>query len=133
MHRWPALVRLRVRFRSTSARRFRSSLPVPCCTLFCESGACRAVAPERQRGAKAGDATRTRDIFLGKEVLYQLSYTRVLSKRGWNDASEAMRIKNYLSARGGGACATHSVTHSPRRTARAHLAAEVRVGTPSLA
>jgi hypothetical protein len=24
----------------------------------------------------AGDATRTRDIFLGKEVLYQLSYTR---------------------------------------------------------
>jgi hypothetical protein len=27
----------------------------------------------------AGDETRTRDIFLGKEVLYQLSYTRVLS------------------------------------------------------
>ena len=26
----------------------------------------------------AGDATRTRDIFLGKEVLYQLSYTRVV-------------------------------------------------------
>lgn len=25
----------------------------------------------------AGDETRTRDIFLGKEVLYQLSYTRV--------------------------------------------------------
>ena len=25
---------------------------------------------------KAGDETRTRDIFLGKEVLYQLSYTR---------------------------------------------------------
>jgi hypothetical protein len=24
----------------------------------------------------AGDAIRTRDIFLGKEVLYQLSYTR---------------------------------------------------------
>jgi hypothetical protein len=24
----------------------------------------------------AGDETRTRDIFLGKEVLYQLSYTR---------------------------------------------------------
>jgi hypothetical protein len=45
----------------------------------------------------AGDETRTRDIFLGKEVLYQLSYTRVLSNRGWNDASEAMRIKNYLS------------------------------------
>jgi hypothetical protein len=81
MHRWPALVRLRVRFRSTSARRFRSSLPVPCCTLFCESGACRAVAPERQRGAKAGDATRTRDIFLGKEVLYQLSYTRRMRKK----------------------------------------------------
>jgi hypothetical protein len=27
-----------------------------------------------ERGA--GDETRTRDIFLGKEVLYQLSYTR---------------------------------------------------------
>jgi hypothetical protein len=27
--------------------------------------------------AKAGDAIRTRDIFLGKEVLYQLSYTRI--------------------------------------------------------
>jgi hypothetical protein len=26
---------------------------------------------------RAGDETRTRDIFLGKEVLYQLSYTRV--------------------------------------------------------
>jgi hypothetical protein len=26
---------------------------------------------------KAGEATRTPDIFLGKEVLYQLSYTRV--------------------------------------------------------
>ncbi len=25
----------------------------------------------------AGDAIRTRDIFLGKEVLYQLSYTRI--------------------------------------------------------
>ena len=26
---------------------------------------------------KAGDETRTRDIFLGKEVLYQLSYARI--------------------------------------------------------
>ena len=26
---------------------------------------------------RAGDETRTRDIFLGKEVLYQLSYTRI--------------------------------------------------------
>ena len=25
---------------------------------------------------RAGDEARTRDIFLGKEVLYQLSYTR---------------------------------------------------------
>jgi hypothetical protein len=35
-------------------------------------------APELKRGAKygAGDETRTRDIFLGKEVLYQLSYAR---------------------------------------------------------
>jgi len=30
-------------------------------------------SPEKKR---AGDETRTRDIFLGKEVLYQLSYTR---------------------------------------------------------
>jgi hypothetical protein len=31
----------------------------------------------RSRGSNgAGDETRTRDIFLGKEVLYQLSYTR---------------------------------------------------------
>jgi hypothetical protein len=29
----------------------------------------------------AGDAARTRDIFLGKEVLYQLSYTRFWSIR----------------------------------------------------
>ena len=28
----------------------------------------------------AGDETRTRDIFLGKEVLYQLSYTRILDQ-----------------------------------------------------
>ena len=27
----------------------------------------------------AGDAIRTRDIFLGKEVLYQLSYTRIFN------------------------------------------------------
>jgi hypothetical protein len=27
-------------------------------------------------GRKAGDEARTRDIFLGKEVLYQLSYAR---------------------------------------------------------
>ena len=45
---------------------------------------------------KAGDETRTRDIFLGKEVLYQLSYTRDLAIEGQNDASEAGRIKNYL-------------------------------------
>ena len=30
---------------------------------------------------RAGDETRTRDIFLGKEVLYQLSYTRVAFMR----------------------------------------------------
>jgi hypothetical protein len=41
----------------------------------------------------AGDETRTRDIFLGKEVLYQLSYTRASPIRGKNDASEAGRIK----------------------------------------
>ena len=32
--------------------------------------------PDKYR-VGAGDETRTRDIFLGKEVLYQLSYTRV--------------------------------------------------------
>ena len=37
----------------------------------------RSLKPARNERAKAGDATRTRDIFLGKEVLYQLSYTRV--------------------------------------------------------
>jgi hypothetical protein len=47
---------------------------------------------------RAGDETRTRDIFLGKEVLYQLSYTRVLPIEGRNDASEARRIKKYLPA-----------------------------------
>jgi hypothetical protein len=31
-------------------------------------------------GEKAGEATRTPDIFLGKEVLYQLSYTRAKTK-----------------------------------------------------
>ena len=30
----------------------------------------------------AGDETRTRDIFLGKEVLYQLSYTRMPKRAG---------------------------------------------------
>jgi hypothetical protein len=35
----------------------------------------------------AGDETRTRDIFLGKEVLYQLSYTRNEKER------EETRIK----------------------------------------
>ena len=42
---------------------------------------------------RAGDETRTRDIFLGKEVLYQLSYTRALSIRGRNDAPKTGRIK----------------------------------------
>ncbi len=53
-----------------------------------------------QVGRRAGDETRTRDIFLGKEVLYQLSYTRVLPIGGRNDASEAGGIKKYLSAGG---------------------------------
>jgi hypothetical protein len=46
-----------------------------------------------EAGWRAGDAARTRDIFLGKEVLYQLSYTRTFSKRGRNDASGTSRIK----------------------------------------
>jgi len=32
----------------------------------------------RQAKAGAGDEARTRDVHLGKVVLYQLSYTRVL-------------------------------------------------------
>ena len=38
------------------------------------------MARETALGEKAGDAIRTRDIFLGKEVLYQLSYTRTKMK-----------------------------------------------------
>ncbi len=34
-------------------------------------------APPSNGGSGAGDVIRTRDIFLGKEVLYQLSYTRI--------------------------------------------------------
>src|SRR3954468_2123726 len=44
----------------------------------------------------AGDATRTRDIFLGKEVLYQLSYTRV-ALRAVKVAGENDRAR-YFSA-----------------------------------
>ena len=38
------------------------------------------MAREAALRAGAGDETRTRDIFLGKEVLYQLSYTRTKMK-----------------------------------------------------
>ena len=41
-----------------------------------EGGGGRVSAPLRKRRG-AGEETRTLDIFLGKEVLYQLSYTRV--------------------------------------------------------
>ena len=44
---------------------------------------------------KAGDATRTRDIFLGKEVLYQLSYTR--EERVWKLAA-AMAVSRKIVA-----------------------------------
>jgi hypothetical protein len=64
------------------------------------------------RSGRAGDETRTRDIFLGKEVLYQLSYTRVLSMRGRNDASDAGRIKKYLRAIDSVSC-PRWVTHLP--------------------
>ena len=40
--------------------------------------------PARDERAKAGDETRTRDIFLGKEVLYQLSYTRAETKDSYS-------------------------------------------------
>jgi hypothetical protein len=47
----------------------------------------------REGQSTAGEATRTPDIFLGKEVLYQLSYTRALSIKGRNDAPKTGRIK----------------------------------------
>ena len=31
---------------------------------------------------KAGDETRTRDILLGRQALYQLSYSRIIGVRG---------------------------------------------------
>ena len=40
-----------------------------------------SLANPDEYGIGAGDETRTRDIFLGKEVLYQLSYTRVSAGR----------------------------------------------------
>jgi hypothetical protein len=58
--------------------------------LDCSRSRCQRTC---SRTWRAGDAARTRDIFLGKEVLYQLSYTRDFSKRGRNDASGARRIK----------------------------------------
>jgi hypothetical protein len=48
-------------------------------------------APSGARREKgAGDAIRTRDIFLGKEVLYQLSYTRkpVCTLGDWSTACQ---------------------------------------------
>lgn len=41
----------------------------------------RLVVPALSREFGAGNETRTRDIFLGKEVLYQLSYTRLVLER----------------------------------------------------
>ena len=41
-----------------------------------EGGGVEGFGPLRKRRG-AGEETRTLDIFLGKEVLYQLSYTRV--------------------------------------------------------
>ena len=34
-------------------------------------------------GAGAGDGTRTRDALLGRQVLYQLSYSREADERAW--------------------------------------------------
>ncbi len=49
-----------------------------------EAFSCRQVHYEKSRGRKpgkirlgAGDGTRTRDALLGRQVLYQLSYSRV--------------------------------------------------------
>ncbi len=49
------------------------------CTSFCTRVFFKSqlLTPTQNEGGGAGDETRTRDIFLGKEVLYQLSYTRV--------------------------------------------------------
>ena len=43
----------------------------------------------------AGDAIRTRDIFLGKEVLYQLSYTRICRGRNDNPAHNFRNLFFY--------------------------------------
>ncbi len=40
---------------------------------------CQTPLLENTLFGTAGDETRTRDVLLGKEVLYQLSYTRILS------------------------------------------------------
>ncbi len=50
----------------------------------------------------AGDETRTRDIFLGKEVLYQLSYARVSNDR---PLSSSRRLGNQAEKRTGRRCA----------------------------
>ena len=54
-----------------------------------EANSCRQVHYEKIGGHKpgiqaagAGDGTRTRDALLGRQVLYQLSYSRVTSAHG---------------------------------------------------
>ena len=44
-------------------------------------------------GPRAGDETRTRDIILGKDVLYQLSYTRDRDQRARDALRKAKRVE----------------------------------------
>ena len=53
-------------------------MPSVACSLRCRGRHIRAGEVQFKGSGTygAGDETRTRDIFLGKEVLYQLSYAR---------------------------------------------------------
>jgi hypothetical protein len=62
---WPASRSLARFGRSAFAKVTADSLQPPLCATL-------------QAKAGAGDEARTRDVHLGKVVLYQLSYTRVL-------------------------------------------------------
>ncbi len=46
----------------------------------------------------AGDEIRTRDIYLGKVVLYQLSYSRDRERGGWNVGTAIRRFLHDLSS-----------------------------------
>ena len=43
----------------------------------------------------AGDEVRTRDILLGRQVLYQLSYTRAYAEHSWETQPSRLSFANY--------------------------------------